>query len=214
MMNFLPENIDQYVVNHSQKEPQVLQELSKETWQKVLNPRMLSGAFQGRVLSMISKIIQPKKVLEIGTYTGYSAICMAEGLRKGGIIHTIDKNEELEDLQNKYFEKSGYKQQIKQYFGDALEIIPSFREKFDLVFIDADKSNYPNYFHLIIDKMNKGGIILSDNVLWSGKVVERLNPKDVDTSSLLSYNHLLNSDSRIETVLLPLRDGLAVSRVK
>lgn len=214
MMNFLPENIDQYVVNHSQKEPQVLQELSKETWQKVLNPRMLSGAFQGRVLSMISKIIQPKKVLEIGTYTGYSAICMAEGLRKGGIIHTIDKNEELEDLQNKYFEKSGYKQQIKQYFGDALEIIPSFREKFDLVFIDADKSNYPNYFHLIIDKMNKGGIILSDNVLWSGKVVERLNPKDVDTSSLLSYNHLLNSDSRIETILLPLRDGLAVSRVK
>ena len=214
MMNFLPENIDQYVVNHSQKEPQVLQELSKETWQKVLNPRMLSGAFQGRVLSMISKIIQPKKVLEIGTYTGYSAICMAEGLRKGGIIHTIDKNEELEDLQNKYFEKSGYKQQIKQYFGDALEIIPSFREKFDLVFIEADKSNYPNYFHLIIDKMNKGGIILSDNVLWSGKVVERLNPKDVDTSSLLSYNHLLNSDSRIETVLLPLRDGLAVSRVK
>lgn len=214
MMNFLPENIDQYVMNHSQKEPQVLQELSKETWQKVLNPRMLSGAFQGRVLSMISKIIQPKKVLEIGTYTGYSAICMAEGLRKGGIIHTIDKNEELEDLQNKYFEKSGYKQQIKQYFGDALEIIPSFREKFDLVFIDADKSNYPNYFHLIIDKMNKGGIILSDNVLWSGKVVERLNPKDVDTSSLLSYNHLLNSDSRIETVLLPLRDGLAVSRVK
>ena len=173
-MNFLPENIDQYVVNHSQKEPQVLQELSKETWQKVLNPRMLSGAFQGRVLSMISKIIQPKKVLEIGTYTGYSAICMAEGLRKGGIIHTIDKNEELEDLQNKYFEKSGYKQQIKQYFGDALEIIPSFREKFDLVFIDADKSNYPNYFHLIIDKMNKGGIILSDNVLWSGIVVERL----------------------------------------
>ena len=214
MMNFLPENIDQYVVNHSQKEPQVLQELSKETWQKVLNPRMLSGAFQGRVLSMISNIIQPNKVLEIGTYTGYSAICMAEGLRKGGIIHTIDKNEELEDLQNKYFEKSGYKQQIKQYFGDALEIIPSFREKFDLVFIDADKSNYPNYFHLIIDKMNKGGIILSDNVLWSGKDVERLNPKDVDTSSLLSYNHLLNSDSRIETVLLPLRDGLAVSRVK
>ena len=213
-MNFLPKNIDQYVVNHSQKEPKLLQELSKETWQKVLNPRMLSGAFQGRVLSMISKIIQPKKVLEIGTYTGYSAICIAEGLSDGGIIYTLDKNEELEDLQNKYFEKSGYKQQIKQYFGNALEIIPSFKEKFDLVFIDADKSNYPNYFHLIIDKMNKGGIILSDNVLWSGKVVEKLNPKDVDTNALLRYNRLLNSDSRIETILLPVRDGLAVSRVK
>ena len=127
MMNFLPENIDQYVVNHSQKEPQVLQELSKETWQKVLNPRMLSGAFQGRVLSMISKIIQPKKVLEIGTYTGYSAICIAEGLRKGGIIHTIDKNEELEDIQNKYFIKSGFRNQIQQHYGNALELIPKFK---------------------------------------------------------------------------------------
>jgi len=213
-MNFLPEKIDQYVVSHSQQEPEVLQELSKETWQKVLNPRMLSGAFQGRVLSIISKLIQPKNVLEIGTYTGYSAICIAEGLAEGGMIHTLDKNEELEDLQDKYFEKSGYRNQIKQYFGNALEIIPTIENKFDLVFIDADKSNYPNYFELIIDKMNSGGIILSDNVLWSGKVVEKLDPKDNDTKALLTYNKLLNSDNRIETVLLPIRDGLTISRVK
>jgi len=213
-MNFLPENIDQYVVNHSQKEPDLLQELSKETWQKILNPRMLSGAFQGRVLSMIAKLIQPKNVLEIGTYTGYSALCIAEGLAEKGTIDTIDKNEELEDLQSKYFQKSGFRNQIKQHVGNALEIIPTIDKKFDLVFIDADKSNYSNYFHLIIDKMNTGGIILSDNVLWSGKIVEKLDPKDKDTKALLAYNTLLNSDKRIETVLLPIRDGLTISRVK
>ncbi len=213
-MNFLPENIDQYVVNHSQKEPDLLQELSKETWQKILNPRMLSGAFQGRVLSMIAKLIQPKNVLEIGTYTGYSALCIAEGLAEKGTIDTIDKNEELEDLQSKYFQKSGFRNQIKQHVGNALEIIPTIDKKFDLVFIDADKSNYSNYFHLIIDKMNTGGIILSDNVLWSGKIVEKLDPKDNDTKALLEYNTLLNTDDRIETVLLPIRDGLTISRVK
>ena len=213
-MNFLPENIDQYVVNHSQKEPDLLQELSKETWHKILNPRMLSGAFQGRVLSMIAKLIQPKNVLEIGTYTGYSALCIAEGLAEKGTIDTIDKNEELEDLQSKYFQKSGFRNQIKQHVGNALEIIPTIDKKFDLVFIDADKSNYSNYFHLIIDKMNTGGIILSDNVLWSGKIVEKLDPKDNDTKALLEYNTLLNTDDRIETVLLPIRDGLTISRVK
>lgn len=213
-MNFLPKKIDEYVTGHSQKEPQVLQELSKETWQKVLNPRMLSGAFQGRVLSMISKLIQPQSVLEIGTYTGYSAICIAEGLQENGMIHTIDKNEELEELQNKYFEKSGYRNQIQQYFGNALDIILTLDVKFDLVFIDADKSNYVNYFNLILEKMNKGGIILSDNVLWSGKVVEKLNPKDQDTKTLLEYNKRLNSEKRIETVLLPIRDGLTISRIK
>ena len=213
-MNFLPENIDQYVVNHSQKEPDLLQELSKETWQKILNPRMLSGAFQGRVLSMIAKLIQPKNVLEIGTYTGYSALCIAEGLAEKGTIDTIDKNEELEDLQSKYFQKSGFRNQIKQHVGNALEIIPTIDKKFDLVFIDADKSNYSNYFHLIIDKMNTGGIILSDNVLWSGKIVKKLDPKDKDTKALLEYNTLLNTDDRIETVLLPIRDGLTISRVK
>jgi predicted O-methyltransferase YrrM len=213
-MNFLPQNIDDYVVAHSQEEPQLLQELSRETWQKVLNPRMLSGAFQGRVLSMISKLIQPKQILEIGTYTGYSALSLAEGIHKEGVLHTIDKNEELATLQEKYFSKSAYADQIKTYAGNALEIIPTLDVMFDLVFIDADKSNYPNYFHLIIDKMNPGGVILSDNVLWSGKVVEKLNPKDIDTKALLEYNKLLHEDNRVETVMLPIRDGLTISRVK
>ena len=212
-MNFLPEKIDEYVVDNSQKEPQILQELTKETWQRVLNPRMLSGAFQGRILSMISKIINPKDVLEIGTYTGYSAICIAEGISDEATIDTIDKNEELEDIQNRYFKKSGFRDQIKQHIGNALEIIPTLDKKFDLVFIDADKSNYCNYFNLVIGKMKKGGIILSDNVLWSGKVVEKLDKKDIDTKALLEYNRLLNSDSRVETVLLPIRDGLSISRV-
>jgi len=163
---------------------------------------------------MISKIIQPKNILEIGTYTGYSALCFAEGLAKNGTIFTIDKNEELEELQYKYFQKSDYKDQIQQFVGNALEIIPTIDKKFDLVFIDADKSNYVNYFHLVIDKMNSGGIILSDNVLWSGKIVEELDSKDKDTKVLLAYNKLLNSDDRIETVLLPIRDGLTISRVK
>lgn len=212
-MNFLPEKIDEYVVDNSQKEPQILQELTKETWQRVLNPRMLSGAFQGRILSMISKIINPKDILEIGTYTGYSAICIAEGISNEATIDTIDKNEELEDIQNKYFKKSGFRDQIKQHIGNALEIIPTLDKKFDLVFIDADKSNYCNYFNLVIGKMKKGGIILSDNVLWSGKVVEKLDKKDTDTKALLEYNRLLNSDPRVETVLLPIRDGLSISRV-
>ena len=212
-MHFLPEELDNYVIKHSQAEPKILQELGRETWQKVLNPRMLSGAFQGRVLSMISKLIQPKSILEIGTYTGYSALCLAEGLSKEGRLYTIDKNEELEELQYKYFQKSDYKDQITQYVGNAIDIIPTIDSKFDLVFIDADKSNYVNYFHLIIEKMNKGGVILSDNVLWSGKVVEELDPKDTDTKVLLEYNRLLNEDSRLETVLLPIRDGLTISRV-
>ncbi len=213
-MNFLPQNIEDYTLKHSQKEPQLLQELARETWQKVLSPRMLSGAFQGRVLSMISKLIQPKTILEIGTYTGYSALCLAEGLSSDGVLYTIDKNEELFGLQQKYFEKSGTKNKIKSYLGNAIDIIPKIDKKFDLVFIDADKSNYINYFHLIIDKMNKGGVILSDNVLWSGKVLEKLDPKDMDTKVLLEYNSLLNSDERIETILLPIRDGLTISRMR
>ena len=213
-MNFLPDKIDDYVVSHSQKEPELLQQLNKETWQKVLNPRMLSGAFQGRILSIISKLVQPKIILEIGTYTGYSALSLAEGLQSTGTLYTIDKNEELEDFSKSFFKKSPYKNQIQQITGNALEIIPTIEEKFDLVFIDADKSNYSNYFHLIIEKMNKGGVILSDNVLWSGKVVEEIQPKDVDTKALLKYNKLLATDDRIETVLLPIRDGLTISRVK
>ena len=162
---------------------------------------------------MISKLIQPTTILEIGTYTGYSALCLAEGMKQNGSLHTIDRNEELYDLQKKYFDKSDFKNQINQYVGNALEVIPEIKEKFDLVFIDADKSNYANYFHLIIDQMNKGGVILSDNVLWSGKIIEKLDPKDIDTAALLEYNKLLSTDTRIETVLLPIRDGLTISRV-
>lgn len=213
-MNFLPEKIDNYVVNHTQKEPELLQQLNKETWQKVLNPRMLSGGYQGRILSMISKLIQPKTILEIGTYTGYSALCLAEGMQKNGILFTIDKNEELKDFAKKYFEQSSYNTQIIQLVGNALDIIPTLNEKFDLVFIDADKSNYYTYFQMIIVKMNSGGVILSDNVLWSGKVVEEIEPNDKDTKALIEYNELLNSDDRIETILLPIRDGLSISRVK
>ena len=213
-MHFIPEKLDDYVVAHSENEPELLQQLTRETFQKILQPRMSSGPYQGRVLSMISKLINPKNILEIGTFTGYSTLCLAEGLQEKGTIDTIDINEELFDFQRVFFDKSKYGSQIHQHLGNALEVIPKLNKTFDLVFIDADKSNYVNYFHLIIDKMNSGGIILSDNVLWSGKVVAPLNEKDVDTKVLLEYNRLLNEDPRIETVLLPIRDGLTVSRVR
>lgn len=212
-MNLLPEKIETYVTNHSEDEPKLLQELSKETWQKVLVPRMLSGHFQGRILSLISKLVNPKNILEIGTYTGYSALCLAEGMQINGALHTIDKNEELAALQKKYFDKSDYKDQIHQHLGNALDVIKALNLKFDLVFIDADKSNYSNYFHAIIDKMNAGGVIISDNVLWSGKVIEPIQSKDKDTPALIEYNKLLKNDPRVETVLLPIRDGLTISRV-
>lgn len=212
-MSFLPEKIEEYVLEHSQKEPELLQKLGRETWQKVLNPNMLSGAFQGRVLAMLSKLVSPKNILEIGTYTGYSALCLAEGLQPGGTLFTIDKNEELEDFWKGYFENSSFGNQIVPLVGNALDIIPSLEEKFDLVFIDADKANYQNYFDLIIDKMNPGGLILSDNVLWYGKVTEEASAKDVDTKALQKYNRAINSDPRVETVMLPIRDGLTVTRV-
>lgn len=211
-MHFLPEDLDDYVVAHTEAEPNLLQQLTRETYQKILQPIMLSGSYQGRVLSMISKLKQPKAILELGTFTGYATLCLAEGLQKDGEIHTIDINEELEDFQRKYFDKSGYGHQIFQHLGDALEILPKLEKTFDLIFIDADKPNYVNYFHLIIDKLNVGGIILSDNVLWHGKVVKPLDPKDVSTKSVLDYNTLLKNDPRIETVLLPIRDGLTISR--
>lgn len=211
-MHFIPEELDDYVVAHSQDEPQLLQELNRETYQKILQPRMLSGHFQGRVLSMISKLINPKAILEIGTYTGYSALCLAEGMHKEGELHTIDINEELIAFQRKYFNKSGFGNNIIQHLGNALDIIPNIDVDFDLVFIDADKENYVNYFHAIIDKMNQGGIILSDNVLWSGKVIQKLDPEDISTKGLIDYNILLKEDSRIETVMLPIRDGLTISR--
>lgn len=211
-MHFIPEKLDDYVVSHSENEPELLQQLTRETYQKILQPRMLSGPYQGRVLSMISKLIRPKTILEIGTYTGYSALCLAEGLQDSGVLHTIDINEELHDFAIKYFEKSSFKNQIHKHTGNALAIIPELNINFDLVFIDADKDNYPKYFDLIIDRLNPNGIILSDNVLWSGKVIETLNPKDISTKALLEYNKLLKDDSRVETVILPIRDGLTISR--
>ncbi|HPW98911.1 MAG TPA: O-methyltransferase [Flavobacterium sp.] len=211
-MHFLSDELDHYVTVHSQDEPELLAQLNKETFQKILQPRMLSGHFQGRVLSLLSKIINPKTVLEIGTYTGYATLCMAEGLDENGTIDTIDIEEELVDFQRKYFDKSSWGNQITQHLGDALKIIPNLNKKYDLVFIDADKENYINYFHLIVPMMNKGGIILSDNVLWSGKVIEEVKANDVTTKILLEYNKLLKEDSRVETVLLPIRDGLTVSR--
>lgn len=213
-MHFLPEDIDEYIVEHSQKEPELLSKLNRETNQKVMQPRMLSGHYQGRVLSLLSKIKMPKSILEIGTYTGYSALCLAEGLTDGGMLHTIDVNEELYDFQKKYFERSEYAGQIKQYLGDATEIIPGIDSNFDLVFIDADKPNYPRYFELIIEKMNPGGVILSDNVLWSGKVVEKVKEDDESTQALLKYNKMIAEDPRVETVILPIRDGLTLTRVK
>jgi predicted O-methyltransferase YrrM len=210
-MHFIPEKLDDYVVKHSEDEPALLKALTRETYQKILQPRMLSGHYQGRVLSMLSKLIRPKVILELGTFTGYSALCLAEGLDKNGIIHTIDINEELVDFQRSYFDQSEYGSQIIQHLGSALDIIPTLDTTFDLVFMDADKPNYITYFHQIIDKLNPGGVILSDNVLWSGKVIEELNPQDVSTKIVLEYNALLKDDPRLETVLLPIRDGLTVS---
>ncbi|MDQ7917478.1 O-methyltransferase [Mesonia sp. MT50] len=212
-MHFLSEEINQYVEQHSQKEPELLQRLHRETFQKILQPRMLSGHFQGRVLSMLAKLIRPKNILEIGTYTGYSALCLAEGMQTDGNLHTIDKNEELVDFQRKYFDLSPWGSQIHQHLGDALDLIPDLKENFDLVFIDADKQNYPNYFDIILPKMNPAGIILSDNVLWSGKIIEPLKKGDLDTEALLHYNKMINEDPRVETVLLPIRDGLTLTRV-
>ncbi|MCB0469317.1 MAG: O-methyltransferase [Flavobacteriaceae bacterium] len=213
-MYFLPDAIDRYVELHSEDEPQLLQELNRETHLKVLQPRMLSGGYQGRVLSMISKLVHPKNILEIGTYTGYSALCLAEGLQPNGELHTIDINEELFDFQRKYFDKSIYGKQIFQHIGNALEIIPTLDISFDLVFVDADKENYVNYFHLIVDRLPSGAVILSDNVLWSGKVVQKVVGDDISTKVLLKYNQLLKEDSRVETVILPIRDGLTITRKK
>ena len=212
-MHFLSDELDTYITVHSQEEPELLAQLNKETHQKILQPRMLSGHFQGRVLSMLSKIIHPTNILEIGTYTGYATLCLAEGLAENGTIDTIDNEEELFDFQRKYFDKSVWSNQITQHLGDGLDIIPKLTKKYDLVFIDADKENYINYFHLIVPIMNKGGIILSDNVLWSGKVLEEVKAGDITTKILIEYNQLLKDDARVETVLLPIRDGLTVSRI-
>lgn len=212
-MHFLSPILESYIANSSEDEPELLQELTRETHLKVVQPRMITGHFQGRVLSMLSKIINPKYILEIGTYTGYSALCLAEGLQKDGELHTIEVNEELQDMQRRYFDRSGFGPQIQQHIGDALEVVPRLEQTFDLVFIDAQKVNYDAYFEAVIQKTRPGSIILSDNVLWSGKVVEPLQKSDKATEVLLAYNQKLKEDPRVETVLLPIRDGLTLSRV-
>ena len=213
-MEFISEKIDDYVCAHSENEPQLLYDLNRETHLNVLRPRMLSGHFQGRVLSMISHMIKPKNVLEIGTYTGYSALCFAEGLVEGGKILTLDKNEELEDLVNEFIQKSDYKNAIECRIGDAMEIIPTLNEEYDLVFIDADKSNYINYYNLVFDKVKRGGYIIIDNVLWSGKVIEEVEKGDVDTQVLIDLNNMIHEDERVQEVLFPIRDGLMIARKK
>lgn len=213
-MHFLSPVLENYIANNTEDEPILLQELTRETHLKVIQPRMITGHFQGRVLSMLSKIINPKYILEIGTYTGYSALCLAEGLQREGELHTIEVNEELHRMQSKYFDKSGYGPQIKQHTGDALDIVPNLEQTFDLVFIDAQKVNYDSYFEAVLPKTKPGSIILSDNVLWSGKVVEPIEKSDKATAALLQYNQKLKEDPRVETVLLPIRDGLTLSRVR
>jgi caffeoyl-CoA O-methyltransferase len=212
-MHFLSTLLEKYIQDSSEDEPELLKELSRETHLKVIQPRMITGHFQGRVLSMLSKIINPTNILEIGTYTGYSALCLAEGLRKEGQLHTIDINEELTDFQRQYFDKSGFGTQLIQHTGDALQIIPTLNMTFDLIFIDAEKREYLKYYDAVIKKTKPGSIILSDNVLWSGKVVEPVDEKDKGTKVLLDYNRMLKNDPRVETVLLPIRDGLTLSRV-
>lgn len=212
-MHFLDEALENYITSHSQDEPEYLAQLRRETHLKVLQPRMITGHHQGRVLSLLSKLIRPKKILEIGTYTGYSALCLAEGLLTGGSLHTIDINEELSEIQQRYFAKSPFKDQIVQHIGDALEIIPVLDHSFDLVFIDAEKTEYPKYMQLVLEKTRSGSVILSDNVLWSGKVVEKVAEKDQATKALQQYNLMIKEDPRLETVILPIRDGLSLSRV-
>ena len=210
MSDIVNNKIEDYIRKNSSKEPEILKDLNKETYLKVLNPRMLSGHLQGRFLSIITKLIKPKKILEIGTYTGYSAICMAEGLVENGIIHTIDINEELVSIQNKYFKKSKCNNSITQHVGDARNIIKSINEKFDLVFLDADKENYIEYYELVIEKVKKGGLIIADNVLWTGKVVEPEKDDDELTQYLIDFNKMINEDDRVENIILPLRDGLNI----
>ncbi|AFK04658.1 O-methyltransferase family 3 [Emticicia oligotrophica DSM 17448] len=210
-MEFISEELDDYCVAHTTGESELLRRLNRETHAKVLQPRMLSGHFQGRYLSMISHMIRPKNILEIGTYTGYSALCLAEGLQEDGHLLTIDVNEELEEFVRSYINESPQKDKIEFRIGNALEIIPTLKETFDLVFIDADKLNYDKYYDLVFDKVRKGGFIISDNVLWSGKVADP-SKKDKDTLSIRAYNQKLQEDSRTENILLPIRDGLIIVR--
>lgn len=214
-MEFISRELDDYVGRHTKQESAVLDELNRETHLKILQPRMLSGHLQGRALSMFSKMISPDTILEVGTYTGYSAICLSEGLASGGQLHTIEKNEELRPIAERFFEKAGVKDSITMHIGDATEVLVDLDEKFDLAFIDADKSNYINYYELILPKLNQGGFIVADNVLWSGKVLQESEmEKDVDARTLDQFNKMILNDERVENVLLPIRDGLMIIRKK
>ena len=212
MINFIDDNILNYSISKSEKESKLLNDLYRETYLKVLNPRMISGHYQGRILSLISKIVSPKKILEIGTYTGYSAICLCEGMDKDGVLHTIDNNKELVKIQNKYFKKANLKDKIVQHSGDAKNIIPSIDEEFDIVFIDADKESYPEYYDLIINKVRSGGIIIADNILWSGKILEKVEKDDQATQSIIEFNNKIIEDDRVKNIILPIRDGLNIVR--
>ncbi len=210
-MEFIDPLLDKYVCEHTANESDLLKKINRETHLEVLQPRMLSGHFQGRVLSMFSKMIRPERILEIGTYTGYSALCLAEGLTPNGKLVTIDINEELASRVRGYFAESPYSQQIEYLISDAMTIIPNLKSQFDIVFIDADKSNYINYYHLVFSMVKVGGYIIADNVLWSGKVIDA-SQHDKDTLLLREYNQLVHQDDRVEEVLFPIRDGLMIAR--
>ena len=212
-MNFLDPEIEQYAEAHTTPENSLLAQITRDTYLEVLQPRMLSGHLQGRVLSMLSKMIRPNAILEIGTYTGYSALCLAEGLSAHGTLLTIDKNIELYDRANAYFSESAFAPKIQMLKGNALTIVPDLKQKWDLIFIDADKENYQNYYDLTLPNLNRGGFIIADNVLWSGKVIDA-NENDVDTTALRSFNTSLIEDNRVEVLMLPVRDGLTVVRKK
>lgn len=211
-MEIINPKIMEYAEMHTTSEPELLAELRRETWLKVVNPRMLSGAYQGRLIALISKLVRPLNILEIGTFTGYATLCLAEGLRENGMIITIDCNEELVDIQKKYISKSKYAPQIDTLLGDALTLVSDLDMKFDLIFIDADKQNYSTYFDLVIEKLNVGGIILTDNVLWNGKVIENTSSKDVDTLAIVHFNKKVQANKTVETILLPIRDGISITR--
>ena len=213
-MDFIDKKIENYALEYSQPESDVLKKLNRETFSKVLQPRMLSGHMQGNLLSMLSKMIRPEQILEIGTYTGYSAICLAQGLQKNGKLHTIDINEELEKMVRSFIEEAGLKDKINYYIGDALKIIPTINETFDIVFIDADKKNYATYYDLVFDKVKSGGYIIADNVLWSGKILDDPGKMNAETKAIDAYNKKIHADPRVEHMLLPVRDGLMIARKK
>ncbi len=206
--------IDNYILDHIEPEDEILKELDRETHLKVLGARMISGHLQGTVLTMISRMIQPVRILEIGTFTGYSAICLAKGLQEGGKLITIEIDDELENFAKKYFVKAGIDKKVTQLIGPALEIIPSLNETFDLVFIDAHKPEYPDYYEAIFKKVRKGGYIIADNTLWSGKVIETPSEDDFQTIGIIQFNSIIKNDLRVEKVILPLRDGMTLIRKK